>query len=446
MTDVLFTFDTEDYVNPDGADAILRTCQILQSENVRGCFNIVGKLALALEKWGRQDVIEALKYHEINIHSLAHSHHPTIDEYTDTEDFEEARARFMKNELECISILKRVFGVEKFAAAVPPGISSSYVARYGYSELGVPFFPATPTDDNINLRPVSCCNTYGIPYAYYLEHKMHRMKEREILELINTEVAGSSLFAFGGHPNMFIYSEHWDKINFNGKNTPESEWKPCDRRKQYDIDRFYHNFRFLVKAIKNDPRFRIVTYETAARELNYTRTVKRSQIPEIKQLLDEEFFPLTFPESLCLSDIFHACREFLQGKTEHLCDRVYGFLNEPYAITKPVSVSAADMIISAKTIPADGFLPQSIAVGDTVLGTADWLRAALEILCGSDTATVTPKSWQIDITQFYQLETEKIYKSRWVHSDEFEDSYISDRLRLQTWTIRLPAGTARKIY
>ena len=76
MTDIIFSFDTEDYVNPKGADGILRVGRILREAGIKGCFNTVGWLAEALVRWGRQDVIEELRHHEIETHSLRHSHHP----------------------------------------------------------------------------------------------------------------------------------------------------------------------------------------------------------------------------------------------------------------------------------------------------------------------------------------------------------------------------------
>ena len=111
MTRLIFSFDTEDYVNPNAADGILYCAEILRKNGVVGCFNVVGRLAQALVKWNRPDVIEALKHHEIETHSLAHSYHPTINEYTDLEDFEEAKALFLKNETESLRILSEVFGI-----------------------------------------------------------------------------------------------------------------------------------------------------------------------------------------------------------------------------------------------------------------------------------------------------------------------------------------------
>jgi len=116
MTNIVISFDTEDYVNPAGADGILDMATILREENVRGCFNLVAWTAQALVKWGRQDVIEALRFHEIETHTLRHTYHPTICEYTDIEDFDEAMALFRKNEDEALRIMREIVGNDKFYA------------------------------------------------------------------------------------------------------------------------------------------------------------------------------------------------------------------------------------------------------------------------------------------------------------------------------------------
>ncbi len=38
------------------------------------------------------------------------------------------------------------------------------------------------------------------------------------------------------------------------------------------------------------------------------------------------------------------------------------------------------------------------------------------------------------------------YKNSWIYTDAFEGSVLERRMKLQTWTFRLPKGTARKIY
>ena len=70
MTDIIFTFDTEDYVNEKGADGIIRASKMIRDAGFTPCHNIVGLLAEAIVKWGRQDCIDELKQCEIHTHSL----------------------------------------------------------------------------------------------------------------------------------------------------------------------------------------------------------------------------------------------------------------------------------------------------------------------------------------------------------------------------------------
>ena len=51
MTYLVFSFDVEDYINPNAADGILWSAELLRREGIRGCFNIVGRLAEALVSW-----------------------------------------------------------------------------------------------------------------------------------------------------------------------------------------------------------------------------------------------------------------------------------------------------------------------------------------------------------------------------------------------------------
>ena len=60
MTNVIFSFDTEDYVNPHAADGILRVSRIVREAGFTPCHNLVARTAEALEKWGRQDVLDEL--------------------------------------------------------------------------------------------------------------------------------------------------------------------------------------------------------------------------------------------------------------------------------------------------------------------------------------------------------------------------------------------------
>ncbi len=456
MTDIVFSFDTEDLANIAGFDGILRTAEILRKHNVRGCFQVVGRLAELLEKHGRQDVIEALKYHEIDTHSLGHSLHPTINECTDLENYDEAHDVLMGREKECEAILKRVFGVEKLHSACPPGNSVSYVAHYVYGEMGIPVYCGDYVYDQVRRRPAYFCNVLCTDYDMCLEgYLMERDKnmwplrlrtEEEIREKFDEIAATKDLHICYHHPSMSMYNEWWDMVNCYGENAPADQWRESRRNPVEMTEGYYKNFDFLVGMLKADPRFRITTYERlACQYCSGKRKIRLKDLPALKAQLDEEFFPITLPHSYCISDLFHACREMLLGKEEHECGFVYGFLEEPFAITAPVTVTKAEMMESAKRIPAQGWLPRSIIVGSSILGTADWLRAALAVLCGEETVTVSPAGWQIDLDQFPKLRDMDL-KQRWVDVKDLMDNHLSRRARLQTWTIHLPEGTNRKVF
>lgn len=443
MTKVVISFDTEDYVNPLGADGILNTANILKELGVRGCYNMVGWLAQALVKWNRQDVIDALSYHEIDTHSLKHSHHPTICEYTDIENFDEAMALFRKNEDESLSITKDIIGNDAFYAACPPGDSVSYVARYGYADMGIPLYIGDIKWDKEKGTPVSFSNILCLDYKFNLD-RLTEINKDDIVALVE-RMANCDFFLLAHHPQRNMVLEYHDLLNFYRENK-EGEWTLCTPLPKETTEKFKDNFRFLIETLKNDSRFEFVTYEEIAKiYCTDERVILPAHIKGLKNALSDDFFPVTVPDSYCIADIMLACRDFLLGKTEHKCEKVYGFLDVPYAISQPVTVTAEEMKESAAQIKDGCFLPTEIMVGGKKIGPADWLRAAMDILCGNESATVVPDKWQIDLNQFPALRDLSL-KGSWVHSLDFEDKYISDRSRLQTYTLRLPKGTKRKLY
>ena len=77
-TDVMFFFDSEDFTSNHAADALRELASICTEEGVRGHFALVGLLAYQLQAWGRRDVLDALRPHEIGSHTYGHSLHPNI--------------------------------------------------------------------------------------------------------------------------------------------------------------------------------------------------------------------------------------------------------------------------------------------------------------------------------------------------------------------------------
>ena len=448
MTNVIFSFDTEDIINERGADGILRCARILREEGVRGCFNIIGLLPNALKKWGRDDIIRELEWHEIDFHSHAHSIHPTINEYTDKADYHEALNEFLRDESAGIEKVKAAFGREYLPAACIPGNSTSYVAHYGYEMLGFKFFSGDDIYDKVSYRPIYNCNTVSLHYARSLDGVLFKLSDGEIADYVNETARHKHTMIYYHHPQRAYCKSFWDADNFKCKNTPESEWIKSEIHNSEDTERFYENFRSLVRFLRDDGDFEILTYSDLATKLKENeRIIGLKDLPKIRNQLDEYFFPITTPNSYCITDIFQACCEFLLGKDEHICKRAYGFLYEPYVATQEVTITRSDAIKIVSKIKFDDFLPSTFYANGKAIGPRELLDALFAfILDGAESYTTTPnKQWQIDLDQFPTLR-DLNYKGSWIHAETLNDDYLSDRLRYQAWTIRLPKDTQRKIF
>ena len=447
MTNIILSFDTEDYINADMAEGILRTAKILREENVKGCYQIVGLLAEALVSWGRQDIIDELRdHHEVDYHSHRHSHHPTINEYTDIADYSLARRIFLDDELAGLHKVKSIFGVKKMTSACPPGSNISYVARYAYADLGFPVYTGDYICDEKNLRPVFCSNVISMYYHSCLDDMLFDTDEAKMQEFLDG-IAKKHSVVIAHHPQRAYTATFCDLQNYYRKNTPKDEWILSEKYPAEKIEEFYKNFALLVALIKKDKRFRIITYRDLYEEMKETpRVITKETLPSLKAALEESFFPVTTPRSFCIADIFHACRELLLGKKKHTCKKVYGFLSEPYSVTTETKVTKDELVMAAASVYPDTFLPEFLFAGDKKIGPADFLWASLAVLSGDEEYVIKPNLPKtIDLDQFPTMR-DLTHNTPWGLSATLEDKFLSQRLRLQNWTIRLPEGTERFVF
>jgi peptidoglycan/xylan/chitin deacetylase (PgdA/CDA1 family) len=444
MTDIIFSFDTEDFTSSRSADGILYEANLFKEEGVKGCFCVVGLLAKQLKAWGREDVIEALSHHEIGTHTYGHTLHPMINEYTDIEDFYEAQNELIKQETLGVEYIKEALGVDKVWAACPPGNQKSYVAMYGYHKMGIPIYADTFCDTEYGTGAYYC-NIFHANYTFSIEWFLRDNGEEGIKKVLD-ELAKRERAVIYTHPNMIIKEDFWDAVNYHKENlVPFGEWiEPKDLPSEI-TETVLKNMRILVKLVKNDPRFRIITYSQLAKELEEEekRIVKKEHISDLYKSLKESFFPVQSPMSLSLSDIMLACRDLLMGKNQHICEDVYGFLSKPYEITEEITVSKNDIISACSQIKDNEFLPEKIKAGDNFIGPADWIYGAMEVLLGAEKVVIKPKK-QLPSLDCMPEVRDSSFKGTWQHSDSFEDKYLSDRLRYQSYTMRF-RETSRKI-
>ena len=448
-TEVLYFFDTEDYTNPRSDDGAKEIADLMNEMGLTGQFAMVGRVAEALEKRGRRDVIEALKPHGFLSHTWDHSAHPNICERTDVPDYSSAFADIAAREQNTLSAIRRVFGTKRVLGAVPPGNSDSYVALYAYSSMGLEFYcgPWFLDDDP---QDVWLCNMRLLPYNVPIEWVMEpdcsndpndpysdRPEDCRTVDGVLNHAAKLKRAIFYLHPNKIHSLEFADVLNYKGYNRhPDEKWEMSPERRPEDVETYMRRVREMLGRLKTDPRFRIVTLAELAAGTKPRVDITCADVAGVRAALQEKFAPLVHPASWSIADLFQAAVRMLLGQTRHRPGRVYGFLEKPRGVTQPVRVTADALREAAGKMDLTTFLPPAIRVGGSALGPADFLFAALEVIdTGAREVVVVPRPQMPDYELLPRLKT-ICMRNTWMHSPDFKDRYLSDRMRLQLWTLR----------
>ena len=314
---------------------------------------------------------------------------------------------------------------------------------YGYHKMGIPIYADTFCDTEFGTGAYYC-NIFHLYYIFGIEWFLRDATEEDIKAKLD-ELAKREVAVIYTHPNMIIKDDFWDALNYHKENlVPFGEWIEAPDLPQEITDKVLKNMRLLVCMIKADPRFRITTYSAFAAELakEGDRRVTMEHIPEIYDQIKERVFPVQDPMSLSLADTVLACRDLLMGKGEHLCGDVYGFLDKPYGVDKVITLTKEEIISACDQIKDGEFLPTFIAVGEKKIGVTDWLVGALEVLLGKSEVVIEPKE-QLPCLDCMPEVRDSDFKGTWQHSDSFEDNYLSDRLRYQSYTMRFRRESKR---
>ena len=461
-TKVVIYFDTEDYTCDRSNDAIRDIANILKSEGVKGNFNVVGFLALRLVELGRYDVIEALRHHVIGTQTLYHSRHPDIAELGDDPSYERAYRRTMADEARGVGMLEAAFGEGRVLFACPPGNSVSAVAMDVYSDLGIKVNAATGFYSDTSATSGYSNKTYGggmlvrpgcivdgLWYfnqyhpPYYSSFSLESLLPRKDKPCPDFKALFDRLarFDYAGlymHPHMALKLQHWDGPNYRyGNNCEWRKWKQVEDRDPADTAVFYERLKALIRAFKADGRFELTDIEEMERKLKQRHTITAVEISAIRKALAKDFNTIREPASWSIADAFQAAVRLLRGEREYVPGKVYGFMERPRGVQSETTVSAADLKAAAARMDLSTFLPPEITVGGVAIGPADFLFAALEVLdTGAETVKVSPREQLGSFKEVPALEAMDI-SGKWLHTKEFKDKFLSERLRLQLWTLRI---------
>ena len=438
MTEVIFSFDTEDYTNPGSDEAILRLAGALQAEGIRASFNFVAVLAEALVDRGRQDILEALRFHEINYHSYRHSWHPVPVEYSDYPDWDGPYRHLVTEEAPGIEVVKKVFQRERLYVAVPPGNCITAQGLYAYAELGLPMcvssFPLRETGG----RSIYYCNSIYVENNEFWDSLLLKEGLDGIYKRIDQWRTWERL-VICMHPNLIFYKTFWDKLNLDGANLVEwGQWRLAERRSPEVIEQFFVNFREAIQILKQDPRFRFITFQDVFESQTKRKNLSLHALNELLKTTSQKFFYATHHENCySLAEIFAACVYFLAGGQDaYELEPLSGPRDEPVGVSEIIRINTSDLRQAANRLRRETTVPGQIQVGKTWIGPRDFMEAALQALQGQGQVVLHPKPQMPDLSGFHHL-GESHLAGTWLYSPDFKDEWVSRRLKWQSWTIHI---------
>jgi len=443
MTEVLLSFDTEDYINPEAEKGVMRLAQTLDGQGVRGCLCVVGEVANVWRERGSRHVIEALRPHEIDVHTWRHSWHPNIVEYSEDEDWDRSLARLLREERYAIDLVMDVCGRQRPWAFVKPGNSFSAQAIHGSTLLGVPIFGDSFLDADRG-RGLWYCNALNLNYDYSLE----RLFDRGLgaFEAQFDEWATWERLILYAHPCQLVLGAFWDGQNMFHHNPPTwGDWVRAPRRPAAQVEHFFHDLDRLLARMRAHGGFEFVTYEHVWQKhaAAVHRRLDREELPALLATASAELAPqvASAGDTWSPAELLAAAVHVLSGRPDPIqAWGVMGPTDDPEAgsdVTARgrVDLPVASLVDLAKDLEPVTYLPAEASVDGVSLGTGDLFRALAAAVAGAERVALLPGPQLPTLARRGNLATHRT-SGQWCHPAEWTSERVDARLRWQSWTIR----------
>ncbi len=244
------TFDSEDFINPNGIFALRTTLELLQKHKLKGIFFITAHMAERLTS--HDETLDLLRNHEIGYHSSGHSVHPLIAEFTDVDNYRKAYFASLERETSHVNPLtgkiegeggllfvKDLFHPKKIEAFRAPGMSWTTPHLEALANLGIKY------DFSSSISVSEIHNYRGItfyPYTFI----QHWEGTKDDYKSLFSAVLKRKTAVFDLHPAMFVNNLMWDSIYYKGN--PKSLLR-VPQRPIREIAMLFSRFEMLLKQI-----------------------------------------------------------------------------------------------------------------------------------------------------------------------------------------------------
>lgn len=322
---VVLWFDTEDYILPADDDASLKLASFLTDQGVRATFKIVGEKARTLERRKRNDVIAALKKHEIGYHSNWHSTQPTPAMYLSSLTWDEGVAEFDRREGPGRDDVERIFGQAPTCYG-QPGSSWGPQSFGAMRKWNMNVYLDAGSHVQLDNKPHYYCGVLTMyRLAYHLRadlndpKKLDEANERFLAAKKKLQEEGGGLISIYYHPCEWVHKQFWDGVNFSkGANPPREKWKEPPQKTAEETKVSYEIFENYIRFIKRFDDVEFITASQAAKlyEDKSRRAYSREDLKTLaKNVGDEVTFQKFEGTTLAPSEVFLLLNQYVAAET-----------------------------------------------------------------------------------------------------------------------------------
>jgi hypothetical protein len=267
--DLVFSFDSEDFLTPQAADAEKWWADELRARNIRGSFQCVAEMIRALKRTGRDDVIGALGWHEIGFHTNYHSVPPTPPEVLEGKSLAEGIDYILRTETPGIATLCETFGRLPISYC-SAGDSWTPATLLAMAARGVKVFCDTRLAE-AQGRPIWYCGLLTMHYdlafdSHFGDDEAEEEKFKQRFNALTANIGDDGVMIVFTHPTRLVTERFWDEIFFGAARVPREQWRAAPLRSPATVQRLQDRCRRLLDWIQAKRDVRFVDYATVSAE------------------------------------------------------------------------------------------------------------------------------------------------------------------------------------
>jgi peptidoglycan/xylan/chitin deacetylase (PgdA/CDA1 family) len=298
---LFLTFDVEDFINDRSTKSLRYILKLLEKHELKGLFFITGHMAEKLARY--KEILDLLSEHQLGYHSSSHSVRPTILEYTDAEDYDEARLESVKRETAHINpltgevegrggifVLRDLFPNNQIEAFRAPDYCWSPPHLEALKDLGIKYDFST----KLSSEPVEYKGITFYPYPI-----CHDWSGKLLYMRFSRSVIRNRIVVLNFHHWYFVNCKAWNWYYVKGN--PEKLW-PVEQLPPNLSQKRFSMFESLLKKIRALKKIR--SFEV---------------IPKMEKSLTNLKLDVTSAERIC-KEIGSWFRRYYGYQPKYLCD------------------------------------------------------------------------------------------------------------------------------